>query len=63
MAEAKKTTQPKRAVGAARKATDKRTVGSALNPKKVTSPDASSYKMVPKIQVTKGKAGRPRKAH
>lgn len=52
----------KRAVPAARKATDKRTVGTAKNPKKVTAPSAGAYKPVKKVAVTKGKAGRPKKA-
>lgn len=51
----------KRAVPAARKATDKRTVGTAKNPKKVTAPSATSYKAPKAVQVTKGKAGRPKK--
>ena len=40
---AKKTAQPRRA-------TDKRTVGSAKNPKKVTAPSATAYKPVKKVQ-------------
>ncbi len=47
---------------APRRATDKRTVGSAKNPKKVTAPSASAYKAPKPVQVTKGKAGRPKKA-
>lgn len=46
---------------APRRATDKRTVGSALNPKKVAAPSAGAYKAPKKVQVTKGKAGRPKK--
>lgn len=51
----------KRAVPAARRATDKRTVGTAKNPKVVQSPSAGTYKPVKKVQVAKGKAGRPKK--
>lgn len=51
----------KRAVAAPRKATDKRTVGTAKNPKKVAAPSASAYKAPKKVQVVKGKAGRPKK--
>lgn len=51
----------KPAVRGARKATDKRTVGSALNKRTVKSPDASTYKTPPKIQVSAKKAGRPKK--
>jgi len=51
----------KRAVAAPRKATDKRTVGTAKNPKKVAAPSAGAYKPVKKVAVTKGKAGRPKK--
>ena len=53
-AAAKKTAQPRRA-------TDKRTVGSAKNPKTVAAPSATAYKPVKKVQVAKGKAGRPKK--
>lgn len=52
----------KRAVPAARRATDKRTVGSAKNPKKVEAPSASAYKSPKPTKVVKGKAGRPKKA-
>lgn len=52
---AKKTPQPRRA-------TDKRTVGSAKNPKKVAAPTAAAYKAPQPAKVVKGKAGRPRKA-
>jgi hypothetical protein len=51
----------KRAVPTARKATDKRTVGTAKNPKKVVSTGAAGYKAVKPVQVVKGKAGRPKK--
>lgn len=51
----------KRAVAAPRKATDKRTVGTAKNPKKVAAPSAGTYKPVKRVQVAKGKAGRPKK--
>lgn len=53
-AAAKKKAQPRRA-------TDKRTVGSAKNPKVVQSPSAGAYKPVKKVQVAKGKAGRPKR--
>jgi hypothetical protein len=52
----------KRAVPAARKATDKRTVGTAKNPKKVVAPSAAAYKTPKPVKVAKGKAGRPKKA-
>lgn len=52
----------KRAVAAPRRATDKRTVGTAKNPKKVAAPSAAAYKAPAKTQVVKGKAGRPKKA-
>lgn len=47
----------------ARRATDKRTVGTSKNPKKVAAPTASKYK-APKVPVVKGakSAGRPKKA-
>lgn len=48
-------------VAAPRRATDKRTVGSAKNPRKVAAPSAAAYKAPKKVQVTKGKAGRPKK--
>lgn len=60
MAEAKKTTKPKRAVATARKATDARIIGSAANPTKVAGP--APYKTIKPAQVVKGKAGRPKKA-
>lgn len=53
-AAAKKTAAPRRA-------TDKRTVGVAKNPKKVAAPSAASYKAPAKPKVVKGKAGRPKK--
>lgn len=63
MAEAmKKAAAPKKAVATARRATDKRTTGTAKNPKKVTAASASTYKAIKPVKVTKGKAGRPRKA-
>jgi hypothetical protein len=49
-------------VAAPRKATDKRTVGTAKNPKKVAAPSATSYKAPKPAQIVKGKAGRPKKA-
>lgn len=52
----------KKAVTAPRRATDKRTVGTAKNPKKVTAPSATAYKAPPAPKVVKGKAGRPKKA-
>ena len=52
----------KKAVPAARRATDKRTVGTAKNPKKVTAASAASYKPPKAVQVTKKSAGRPKKA-
>ena len=52
---AKKAIQPRRS-------TDKRTVGSAKNPKKVAAPSAAAYKAPPAPKVVKGKAGRPKKA-
>lgn len=51
----------KKAVATARRATDKRTVGTAKNPKKVANPGASAYKAPKPPQVVKGKAGRPKK--
>lgn len=63
MAEAKPVKKTvKRAVSTARKATDKRTVGTAANPKKVAAPSAAAYKPTKPAQVVKGKAGRPKKA-
>lgn len=54
--------KPKRAVSAARKSTDKRTVGTPLNPKKVdNAANAANYKPPKAVQVVKGKAGRPKK--
>lgn len=48
---------------APRKATDKRTVGTAKNPRKVASPSAAQYKGPPVVVVAKSKkVGRPRKA-
>jgi hypothetical protein len=61
MAEAIKKAAAKKAVPAARRATDKRTVGTAKNPKKVTAPSSSAYKAPKPAQVVKGKAGRPKK--
>ena len=55
-------TTAKRATPAPRRATDKRTVGTAKNPKKVTAPSAATYKPVKKAQVVKKSAGRPKKA-
>lgn len=52
----------KKAVPAARRSTDKRTVGTAANPKKVVAPSAANYKQAKPIKVVKGKAGRPKKA-
>lgn len=52
----------KRATPTARKATDKRTIGTAKNPKKVAAPNASTYKAPKLPQVEKKKAGRPKKA-
>lgn len=60
MAEAKKVAVKK--VAAPRRATDKRTVGSAKNPKVVQAPSAASYKPVKTVKVTKKSAGRPKKA-
>lgn len=45
----------------ARRATDKRTVGTAKNPKKVAAPSAAKYKAPKPPVVVKGKAGRPKK--
>jgi len=57
----KKAAAVKKTTTAPRRATDKRTVGSAKNPRKVAAPSAAAYKAPKKVQVTKGKAGRPKK--
>lgn len=61
MAETPKKTV-KKAVAPARRSTDKRTIGTAANPKKVAAPSAASYKPTKPPKVIKGKAGRPKKA-
>ena len=52
----------KRAVPSARRATDKRTTGTAKNPKVVQAPSAGAYKQVKPPKVAKKAAGRPKKA-
>lgn len=47
---------------APRRATDKRTVGTAKNLKTVRAPSASAYKPPSTPTIVKGKAGRPKKA-
>lgn len=51
----------KKAVPAARRSTDKRTIGTAANPKKVVAPNAASYKQPKPAKVVKKAAGRPKK--
>jgi hypothetical protein len=51
----------KRAVAATRKSTDKRTVGTPTNPKKVAAPKAYKPPVVPNT-LNKKSAGRPKKA-
>jgi len=64
MAEAKPVAKKaaKRSVASARKSTDKRTVGTAANPKKVAAPNAAAYKPIKPAAVIKKTAGRPKKA-
>jgi hypothetical protein len=52
----------KRAVAAPRRATDKRTVGTAKNPKVVQAPSAAAYRAPKPVKVVKKSAGRPKKA-
>lgn len=51
----------KKAVTSARRSTDKRTVGTAANPKKVVAPNAAAYKPIKPAAVIKKAAGRPKK--
>ena len=55
--------KPPRAVAATRTGTDLRRGDKARTPKKVVQADASTYKMIKPVPVTKKAAGRPKKPH